>query len=83
MANYDQLINAFKRKLEESGVSPDDIEDPDALADELVEVVKSRRQETDKNIEFDDHLPIFSSTGHTVHSNQIDHSFETLDFILG
>lgn len=95
MANIDQLLLAMKRKLEESGVTG--IQDPENLANELVEIIKKRRMEavpsgshagssgleTDKNIEFEDNLPVFSSSGDIVHPNQIDNSFSTLDNILG
>lgn len=91
----DELLNAIKRKLEESDCT--DIDNPEDIATEVVELVKKRRTDahtsgsgavpsgsgTYENIEFEDDLPVFSHDGNIVHPKQIDRSFETLDYASG
>lgn len=82
MASLDQLLKAFKRKMEESGIT--EIDNPDELANELFEVAKSRRLNVDTDMEADDdNIPIFSTSGDIIDPNEIDYNFETLDVCSG
>lgn len=78
MASLDQMLKVFKRKMVESGLT--EVEDPDDLANQLFEMVKSRRMNTEAA---DDNLPIFSTSGIITEPDEIDDNFETLDVCSG